>query len=162
MKTSESEAIRRLRSVLDATGADYVLIHHQTAVVSAEDGVAGGFGGLREMARALVLQTKAGCVVAIIGGERRIAYKKVRKALGLKDVSLAAPEQVRAVTGAEPGSVSLVNPGLETILDAGLLERERVYGGTGLPGYTLRIRTTDLVRVTGARVFDFSDPKPMG
>jgi Cys-tRNA(Pro)/Cys-tRNA(Cys) deacylase len=114
------------------------------------------------MAPTLVLKTKAGYLAAVIGGERRIAYKKVKKALGLKDVSLAAPEQVRRVTGAEPGSISLVNPGLETILDANLLERERVYGGTGLPGYTLYIRTADLERVTGARVFDFTDPKAVG
>ena len=158
---SEPDLIRRLRSFLDAAGADYTIIAHESVLASAEDGVAEGLGRLKEMAPTLVLRTKIGYLTAIIGGERRIVYKKVKKALGLRDVSLAAPEQVREVAGAEPGSISLVNPGLETILDASLLERERVYGGTGLPGYTLHIRTADLVRVTGARVFDFTESKGM-
>jgi prolyl-tRNA editing enzyme YbaK/EbsC (Cys-tRNA(Pro) deacylase) len=159
MPTSEPEPIRRLRALLDAADVDYAVIVHEAAVVSAEDGVEEGFGDLPEMAPALILKTKQDFIAAIIGGERRISYKKVKKALGLRDVSLAAPEQVRQITGAEPGAISLVNPGLRSIMDRGLLEQERVYGGTGLAGYTLHIRSQDLVMITGAQVFDFTEEK---
>lgn len=159
MAAGKLEPVSRLRALLDAAGANYAIILHDTAVVSAEDGVARGFGGLDEMAPALILKTKTGFLAAIIGGERRISYKKVKKALGLRDISLAAPEQVRQVTGAEPGSVSLVNPDLPTIVDSSLLGQGHVYGGTGVEGHTLRIDTADLVRVTAARVFDFTEPK---
>jgi prolyl-tRNA editing enzyme YbaK/EbsC (Cys-tRNA(Pro) deacylase) len=111
------------------------------------------------MAPTLILNCRDGYVAAIIGGDRRIAYKQVKKHLGLKNVSLAGPDQVQAATGAEIGWVSLINPGLKTLVDERLLQTGTACGGCGAPGYSLRIAAIDLVRITGAEVFDFTTPK---
>ncbi|MHC1781225.1 MAG: aminoacyl-tRNA deacylase [Anaerolineaceae bacterium] len=149
----------RLKTLLDEQGADYEFIAHRLTLVTPEDGVEHGVGGLSEMGPTFVLKTEKGFLAAVVSGDSRISYKKIKKELGLKDVSLAGPEVVRGVTGAEIGYVSMINPGLETIIDSHLLEQDWAYGGCGTPRTTLKIRPGDLVRMTGARVFDFSEKK---
>ena len=159
MEAYAFKKIEQLKQILDAAGADYAILAHDETVRSAEDGVEKGFGELCVMAPTLILKTEAGYLVAIIGGETRLSYKKIKKGLGLKNISLATPAQVLEATGAEVGTVSLVNPGLRTMVDQRLPEQEMVYGGCGVSYHTLRIRVADLVAVTRAQVFDFTELK---
>jgi Cys-tRNA(Pro)/Cys-tRNA(Cys) deacylase len=111
------------------------------------------------MAPTLILHSEKGFLAAIIGGVSRLSYKKIKKELGLKNVSLASAEQISVLTGTQPGWVSLVNPRIRTLLDERLLAQEYVFGGCGVPQHTLRIRVQDLITVTHAKVFDFTELK---
>lgn len=159
MSTTEQERIERLRAVLEAAGADYAVLTHEVTVTSAEDGVDKGFGELRVMAPTLILKNDKGYLAAIISGESRLSYKKIKKGLGLRDVSLATPEEVQEATGARIGTVAPVNPGLRTIIDRRLTELGSVYGGSGVERHSPRIRVEDLIAVTRAPVFDFAEKK---
>jgi Cys-tRNA(Pro)/Cys-tRNA(Cys) deacylase len=153
------ERVAHLIRGLDAAGIAYTILVHPHNIATAQDGTHNGLGDLAAMAPTFILQTEAGYLAAIIRGDTRLSYKKIKHRLGLKNVSLAAPEQVTALTGAEVGFVSLVNSGLRTILDERLLEKETVYGGTGEPNHTLQIRPQDLAAFTQAQVFDFAELK---
>ena len=152
----EDEKILKLEHFLQNQQAEFHIHNHHSNIHTAEEGAQSGFGDLRSMAPTLVLKTEKGYLAAIISGETRLIYKKIKKELGLKDVSLASAELAREVSGAKVGTICLINPELETIIDSHLLEIERVFGGCGLPGYTLEIKTSDLVRVSGAKVFEFA------
>lgn len=156
------EIVRRLsalRAILDAAGCRYEILEHQTTLHSAEDGVAKGMGRLEEMAPTFILRTEAGFLAAIVSGATKLSYRKLRKTLGLTNVSLASPETVLDLTGSPVGTVSLVQRELATIVDERLAALEEGFGGCGIPGHTLRIRMGDLIRVARARVFDFTEPK---
>ncbi|MBI5713012.1 MAG: hypothetical protein HZC38_06245, partial [Chloroflexi bacterium] len=98
----------QLKSQLDAEHIRYRILPHETTYASAEDGVTHGVGTLAEMAPTLILKTEKGFLAAIISGATRIVYKKIKKQLGLKDVSLAMPDVVLHLTGSHVGTVSLV------------------------------------------------------
>jgi len=159
LSPNEREQINQLRRVLDAAGANYAILTHNEAVTSAEEGVEKGFGDLGAMAPTLILNTEEGYVAAIISGGTRLSYKKIKKKVGLKNASLAKPEQVQQATGAQIGAVALVNPGLRTIVDRRLTELDSVYGGCGVSRHSLQIRVKDLIAVTRAQVFDFTELK---
>lgn len=148
-----------LRSLLDGAGCRYEILAHETTVHSAEDGVARGMGALREMAPTFILRGDATFFAPIVSGATKLSYRKIRKALGLSNVSLASAESVFELTGSIVGTVSLVQRAVPTILDERLAVLSEGYGGCGVPGHTLRIRVEDLVRITRARVFDFTEPK---
>ena len=160
--TGDRKQLDPLIELLNASGARFNIHIHDEAILNARDGARQGLGRVDDMAPTFILKTDGGFLAAIIRGDTRLSYKKIKKELRLKDVSLAAPEAVLQVTGAEIGSVGLVNPGMLTLVDARLLERERVYGGCGAAGTTLDINTNDLVVVTSARVFDFTEEKDQG
>jgi prolyl-tRNA editing enzyme YbaK/EbsC (Cys-tRNA(Pro) deacylase) len=112
------------------------------------------------MAPSFLLKTDTGYMMAIIRGDTRISYRAIKRELGLKNVSLADSDTFLEVTGVAIGAVSLVNPDIPTLIDRLLLGLDQVYGGSGIERYTLQIRVEDLVRVTGARVFEFASVKP--
>jgi prolyl-tRNA editing enzyme YbaK/EbsC (Cys-tRNA(Pro) deacylase) len=105
------ERLTDLTRLLDASGARYEILIHDETIASAADGLAHGVASLSELAPTLILETEKGPIAAIISGETRLSYKKVKKHLGLKNVSLATREAVKDKTGADIGYVSLINPG---------------------------------------------------
>ena len=155
----ESARLTQLKAYLDGSGVSYTILVHEQNISTAQDGTQTGLGTLSAMAPTFVLKTEAGYLAAIIRGDTRLSYKKIKQQLGLKNVSLAAPDQVKQLTGAEVGSVALVNPGMQTIIDRRVEEVPLVYGGSGEARHTLRITPQDLIRSTQAQVFDFTEFK---
>ncbi len=153
------QRLDQLRSQLDAEHVRYRILPHETTYASAEDGVTHGVGTLAEMAPTLILKTEKGFVGAIISGATRIVYKKIKKQLGLKDVSLAKPDVVLHLTGSEVGTVSLIQRDLPAIVDSRVVEMETIYGGCGVPNHTLAINPKDLIRIINAQVFEFTEFK---
>lgn len=151
--------LTQLKACLDAAGVTYQILVHAQNISSAEDGAQIGLGTLSEMAPTFILKTEAGYLAAVVRGDVRLSYKKIKQKLGLKNVSLAAPEQVKQLTGSEVGYVALVNHGLKTIVDQRILEIETVYGGRGEPNHTLRINPQAVITLTQAQVFDFTELK---
>jgi prolyl-tRNA editing enzyme YbaK/EbsC (Cys-tRNA(Pro) deacylase) len=151
--------IRQLRNTLDVAGIHYTIHIRGLAIQSAQDGVEQGFGGLENMAPTLILRTENGYLAALIRGDTRVSYKKIKQQLRLKNISLASPEQVLQVTGSEIGSVSLINSGVATIVDSRIAAMDTIYGGCGIPRHTLQINPQDLITLTQAQVFDFTEPK---
>ena len=152
----------RLQLALDAAGVPYEVLSHAATLHRAEDGAAHFGIALAQMAPTLIVQTEAGLLAATISGTTRLSLKKVKRALGLRNVALAPREAVVELTGAEPGIVALVNPGLPTVVDRRLLDEPWAYGGCGIPARTLRMRPADVVAVTAARVLDIAEAKTPG
>jgi prolyl-tRNA editing enzyme YbaK/EbsC (Cys-tRNA(Pro) deacylase) len=158
---SENDSVRlsQLKGSLDIAGIAYTIHVHAQNISSTRDGAQTGLGALSAMAPTFILRTEAGYLAAIIRGDTRLSYKKIKQTLGLKNVSLAAPEQVKGLTGSEIGQVSMVNQGLKTILDERVMELESVYGGTGISSHTLQISPRALATITQAQVFNFTELK---
>jgi prolyl-tRNA editing enzyme YbaK/EbsC (Cys-tRNA(Pro) deacylase) len=157
---SEPEAARlqHLKETLEAAKAPYTILAHDLTIRSAREGVAQGLGTLADMAPTFVLRSEAGSLAAVIPGNRRLSYKKIKQQLNLKNLRLASPEEVQQITGAQVGYVSLVNAGVTTIVDSRLTEADTIFGGCGVPRYTLKINPRDLIVLTQAHVFDCTEP----
>lgn len=155
----ETERLSKLKALLNAASATYDILENEQTIATAQEGAETGLGTLSNMAPTFILKTEAGYLAAIIRGDTRLAYKKIKQQLGLKNVSLASVDQVKDVTGAEAGYVSLVNLGMDTIIDEKVTGMDVVYGGCGVPRYTLRIQPKELVAIVRARVLDITEPK---
>ena len=159
LSAEEKARLAELQALLETRGAAYQLLVHASNLASAEDGADSGLGLLEEMAPTFILRSKAGYFAAILRGDTRLSYKKIKHQFGLKDISLTGPQEVEQLTGAKVGYVPLINPGMRTILDEKVLEKQIVYGGTGVANHTLAVSPRVLVDCTQAEVFDFSEPK---
>lgn len=159
IQSPEPEPVARLRAALDAAGVRYRILQHEMTLNSARDGVDHGFGSLAQMTPTLILRSENGYLAAIICGDTRVSYKKIKKQLQLRSVSMASPDEVQSVTGAAPGSVAMINPGLRTLVDARVAEQAEVFGGCGVPLYSLAVGGADLARAAGSHVFDFTEDK---
>ncbi len=155
----ESERLIQLKAYLDRVGITYTILVHELNISTAQDGTETGLGTLSAMAPTFILKTETGYLAAIIRGDTRLSYKKIKRKLGLKNISLATPEEVKRLTGSEVGYVALVNPGLQTIVDRRVTEVTQIYGGSGEPKHTLQVSPQSVIMITQAQVFDFTEFK---
>lgn len=127
----------RLKETLDAAGVNYVIHIHGLFIQSAQDGVEQGFDGLANLAPTLLLRSEDNYLAAMVRGDTRVSYKKIKRYLKLKSLALALSEQVLQVTCAGAGCVSLINLGVATINDSRVAEMGTIYGSCRIPQYTL-------------------------
>ena len=100
-------------------------------------------------------------VVAIAGGQARIAWKRLADHLGIsrRRLKTAKAEQVLEITGYVVGSVPPFGhrQPLRTVVDTAVYDQKTVYGGGGDIDALLRIQTAELCRVVGAETANLSE-----
>ena len=143
---------------LERASVAYELIDHpRTTTAAAEARVLGV--APHEVAKTVVLTTPEGFVRAVLPASDRLDLGKLREILDAKDIELAT-EAVLA--GAYPEfELGAVPPltggdGDRVLVDSRLCENEWVVLEAGTHEQSLRLRTTDLVELTDARVVDLS------
>ena len=127
-----------LRELLDSTGLPYAFLPNARPLRSAQEG-ASFFGiEIAQTAPALVARSEAGFHLVIVSGAcGKVDFGALAPLFGVRSLRLAKPVEVERQTGARPGSVPLVAPKLPCVVDEGLFSWERIYGGSGHPGWTL-------------------------
>ena len=104
--------------------------------------------------KSLVFRADGRPLLALVDGAATVDTDALARLLDAGEVALARPNEVRELTGYEPGAVPPVGlaTALPVLVDPAVLAPEVVYCGGGATTAMLRIRTTDLERLLGARV----------
>jgi Cys-tRNA(Pro)/Cys-tRNA(Cys) deacylase len=120
--------------------------------------------GCREsqMVKTLVFELDIGEKVLVMlgGGDKNAVSGHLKKAVGSRNVRLAAPETVKSVTGYEIGSIPPFHwqpPGFRSFMDAALMSEEVLGVGAGVWGNEIILKPSDVVRASGAVVVNLSD-----
>lgn len=129
-----------LQEILERCKYNYEIIHHEKPMLTRQDG-SEYFGiEIGQTAPSLILKTDKGFFALIASGNRdKLDFEKIADILDCKKTKLASPKEVQKVTGFEVGSVRMVGLDLPCVLDKRLFDYDFVYGGTGLPTFTLKI-----------------------
>ena len=154
---NDTTQFNKLESFLQSHTANYSILRDDFSLATASDGAKHYGISLKETTPTLILRAKEKYYAAIICGNTRISFKKLKHVLDIKDITMADPEIILKLTGAKIGEVSLINEGIPTLIDHNVLKNENCFGGCGIPRATLRIRTSDLVRITNAQILDFAE-----
>ncbi len=138
------------------TGLNYEIMKDDVLMANAKIGSQHYGIEMSQCAPTFILKADEIFIALIIQGSRKIDFKKVEKYLGVKKAIMASRETIFEVTGAPLGSVSLINPELRTLIDEGVPHLPSCYGGCGVEKYTLKIKGSDLVKVTQGEVGEFT------
>ncbi len=134
---------------LDALGVPYRSFTHAGPVHSLEQAAAERDHRPEQVIRSIVFRLAADhFVMALMAGPQQIDWKRLRRALGEKRLTMASEEEVRAVTGYERGAVAplgLPQP-LHILADPAVFEPEEVSLGSGVRGTAVIMQSADLRR----------------
>jgi prolyl-tRNA editing enzyme YbaK/EbsC (Cys-tRNA(Pro) deacylase) len=100
---NDSVKLEKLNSLLQSKNADYSISTHDFSIETASVGAEHYGISLDETTPTLILKTKERYLAAIICGNTRISFKKLKQALRVKDISMADPQTVLNITGAKSG-----------------------------------------------------------
>jgi Ala-tRNA(Pro) deacylase len=113
---------------------------------------------LRSGAKAMLVKTKAGFVLAVLAADRRIDWKQLAPLVGDKGARFANDDELLDATGLSKGAVPPLGNlfGLGTIYDESLLEVESVNFNAGSHTDSIAMSRADLIRIGGGEVGAFS------
>lgn len=146
--------MKQLKEICE--GVDYEIFQDKTLMANARIGAEHYGISLNECAPTFILKSDEVFVVLTIQGSNKVDFKKVKKFLGAKNVTMATKDEILDLTGSPIGSVAMINPNLQTLIDSGLKDLDYCYGGCGVENYTLKIGSADLIKITNAKIGDFT------
>src|SRR5262249_39831583 len=148
---------------LDEAGIDFDVLEHARTEKATDEASALGIEP-EEVAKTLVLVTSGGNVRAVLAASERIDLHKVAAALGAggKKVHLASENDLaHDYPDFELGAVPPFGGREDQVLvDERLAERDSVVVEAGSHKTSVRLKATDLVRLTKAQVADICKDEP--
>lgn len=107
--------------------------------------------------KSILFQAKNGqCVLVIACGNGRVDLERVKAITGWDGLKLAKPDVVFAKTGYPAGGTPPVGhrEKFPLIVDTRVAAQEWGYAGGGQPEFLVKIKSADIIRLTGAAVHD--------
>lgn len=117
--------------------------------------------GERQMIKTLIFETGQGeQVLVMVGGDQVAISGHLKKAIGSRDIHLAPPETVKAITGYQIGSIPPFHwqpEGFRSFLELSMLDEEILGVGAGKWGEEIMITPANLVKASRASVVNLTD-----
>ncbi len=126
-----------------------------TADAAAKAGI-----DLKKVTKSLViLDQDKNPVLAIIPGDCKLSFSKVKQTINAKKVRLVPFSEAENYSGYLPGATPMVNHKvkMKVILDKKLTQYESIYGGGGERTKLLELKTQDIIRLNNAVVADITE-----
>lgn len=145
----------RLLELLRASGRPFEVIEHAPARSAAEAAEARGTS-LAVGGKSVVMRIdKLGFVVLVVGSDRRIEGRELRRALGVQRYRFASAEEMDALAGLSPGEIpAFGRPLFDAALIVGqdIAAREEIVFAAGSTRKSVRMATADWLKVAEPRV----------
>jgi Ala-tRNA(Pro) deacylase len=154
---SSDDLHARLVELLRAEGAEFQLTHHDPVTTSAEAAAVRG-AELRSGAKAMLVKSKTGFVLAVLAADRKVDWKLLAPLVGGKGARFANDDELLEATGLSKGAVPPFGRlfGLRTVYDRSLLDVETVNFNAGTHTDSVSMARDDLIRIGEGEVADFS------
>ena len=114
-----------------------------------------------QMVKTLIFETGNGeAVLVMLAADKNAISGQLKRAIESRNVKLAGPETVKAVTGYEIGSIPPFHwqpPGFRTFIDASLMNEEVLGVGAGVWGREIIMTPQNLVAASHAEIVNLSD-----
>lgn len=115
----------------------------------------------RQMVKTLIFQTDTGeCALIMLGGDQNAISGHLKKVLGSRNIKMAAPETVKAVTGYAIGSIPPFHwqpDNFKSFLEESLMAEDELGVGAGKWGNEIIITPENLIAACEAQVVNFTD-----
>jgi len=151
-------AYERLTAMLEGAGARYRILEHapegQTELVSALRG-----HSVAAAAKCMVVMVKVGkktsrYFLAVVSGAARVDLQALKAMAEGTYVSFASTAKAEELAGSQSGTILpfSFHPGLELVVDPGLLEHPEIFFNAARLDRSLALRTEDYVRIAAPAV----------
>jgi Cys-tRNA(Pro)/Cys-tRNA(Cys) deacylase len=145
---------------LDRAGVRYRVIRHGPVRGLAEAAAARGVQVTDVVKTIVVRRGEGDFLLALIPGDRIIAWPRLRALLGVGRLSMPDAETARRATGYERGTITPFGSttAWPVVADERILGR-RITLGAGEPGVAVAVDAGEALRALNATVADITDPE---
>ena len=132
---------------LEKLGVPHRIFRHETLVTSFEQAASERGQRASQIVRSILFRiAEDEFIMVLVAGPAQISWKILRKYLGRSRISMAAEDEVFAVTGYRIGTVApfgLPNQ-LKVLIEAGVMKEAEVSIGSGIRNTAIILKSADL------------------
>ena len=156
MSLLDKEPVKRAENFLKNFDQSLEVIILENSARTAQDAAKALDCDVGAIVKSLLFKTDDKFILCLVAGDKRCSLTKLKKIEGIKDVSMASPEEVKAQTGYTIGGVSPVGhlKEIEIIIDNSLERFNELFAAAGHPNCVFKINYNDIQKITNGKAED--------
>ena len=156
MSLLDKEPVKRAENFLKNFDQSLEVIILENSARTAQDAAKALDCDVGAIVKSLLFKTDDKFILCLVAGDKRCSLTKLKKIKGIKDVSMASPEEVKAQTGYTIGGVSPVGhlKEIEIIIDNSLERFNKLFAAAGHPNCVFKINYNNIQKITNGKVED--------
>ncbi|MBT6401608.1 hypothetical protein HN803_01780 [candidate division WWE3 bacterium] len=147
--------LEKIKSLLEGDNISYEVVEHAPVHTSA-DAAKVRDTDLAQGAKALVMIGDKEPYLFVVPADQRADFRKIKAAVGIKDLRMASPDEVEDLTTLKVGSIPPVGKaiGLTSFFDTSFSEKENVVFNAGSLTTSIIMKASDLLALEQPQVED--------
>ncbi len=150
MNLLKKEPVKRVEKILKEFDESLNIIVLETSARTANEAASSLGCEVGAIVKSLLFKTEDSFTLCLVAGDKRASLNRIKKALKIKDVSMASAEDVKNITGYTIGGVSPVGhlKKIEILIDKSLSRFNLLFAAAGHPNCVFKIDFTNLKKIT--------------
>ena len=150
MSLLDKEPVQRVEKILKDFDESQNIIVLKTSARTALEAASSLGCEVGAIVKSLLFKTENSYTLCLVAGDKRASLNRIKKALKIKDASMASAEDVKNITGYTIGGVSPVGhlKKIEILIDKSLSRFNLLFAAAGHPNCVFKIDFTNLKKIT--------------
>jgi Cys-tRNA(Pro) deacylase len=159
MTLLNKEPVKRVENILkefDVTQKVIILDSSARTALEAASSLGCEVGAI---VKSLLFKTKNSFILCLVAGDKKASLNKIKKTLNIKDVSMAAAEDVKTITGYTIGGVSPIGhlKKIDIFIDNSLERFTSLFAAAGHPNCVFKIDFKNLQKITDGSIKEITE-----
>ena len=150
MSLLDKEPVQRVEKILKDFDKSQNIIILETSARTALEAASSLGCEVGAIVKSLLFKTENSFTLCLVAGDKRVSLNRIKKALKIKDASMASAEDVKNITGYTIGGVSPIGhlKKIEILIDKSLSRFNLLFAAAGHPNCVFKIDFTNLKKIT--------------
>ena len=150
MTLLNKEPVKRVENILKEFDESLNVIVLETSARTALEAASSLGCDVGAIVKSLLFKTENSYTLCLVAGDKRASLNRIKKALKIKDASMASAEDVKNITGYTIGGVSPIGhlKKIEILIDKSLSRFNLLFAAAGHPNCVFKIDFTNLKKIT--------------
>ena len=159
MSLLDKEPVQRVEKILKDFDKSQNIIVLETSARTALEAASSLGCEVGAIVKSLLFKTENSFTLCLVAGDKRASLNRIKKALKIKDASMASAEDVKNITGYTIGGVSPVGhlKKIEVLIDKSLSRFNLLFAAAGHPNCVFKIDFTNLKKITKANTEEITE-----
>tara|TARA_B100001094_G_scaffold186670_1_gene180887 strand:- start:380 stop:859 length:480 start_codon:yes stop_codon:yes gene_type:complete len=159
MTLLNKEPVKRVENILkefDITQKVIILDSSARTALEAASSLGCEVGAI---VKSLLFKTENSFILCLVAGDKKTSLNKIKKTLNIKDVSMAAAEDVKTITGYSIGGVSPIGhlKKIDIFIDNSLERFTSLFAAAGHPNCVFKIDFKNLQKITDGSIKEITE-----
>ena len=159
MTLLDKEPVQRVQKLLEKFDKKLKVITLDTSARTALEAASSLGCEVGAIVKSLLFKTENSFILCLVSGDRKASLNKIKKLLNKKDVSMAAANDVKNITGYTIGGVSPVAHlnKIDIFIDNSLSRFNNLYAAAGHPNCVFKIDFENLKKITNGSIEELTE-----